>query len=380
MSYSNLAAQASMVFDEVRNLAYLEAMRACIGPDTVVLDLGAGLGVLGLLAAKLGARRVYCVEPSPVGMHIPALAAANGVGDRVELVRGRIEEIELPEQVDVLLSVMTGTLLFTEGLMPSLYHARDRWLKPGGRMIPDRARLHFAAAEAAESHAKEVQRYLRPSLGIDYSLLGRISANDLCKLQRATRNARVLSTSCMAVDLDLGTTCQHDVRWDGRLHTTGEGVAHGLIGWIELRLGANWLSCAIDQPDVHWQPILLPVADPIPVQGTQVLDAGFRFVDDGQVSWWLGAGGPVQRQSTVMGNPDIAIDMILSSPDCKALPNADAEIVAQVLAAMQAGRSNREIASELLATLSDRFDDERQALKRVGALAARYRSHPLRKG
>ena len=28
MSYSNLAAQASMVFDEVRNRAYLAAMRA----------------------------------------------------------------------------------------------------------------------------------------------------------------------------------------------------------------------------------------------------------------------------------------------------------------------------------------------------------------
>src|SRR3990167_6681712 len=72
MSYSSLHRHASMVFDEVRNRAYLEAMRRVITPASIVLDVGAGVGVLGLLAAKLGARKVYCVEPSPVVDHIPA--------------------------------------------------------------------------------------------------------------------------------------------------------------------------------------------------------------------------------------------------------------------------------------------------------------------
>ena len=51
-----------MALDEVRNRAYAQALRRVITPESVVLDLGAGLGTLGLLAAKLGARRVYLVE------------------------------------------------------------------------------------------------------------------------------------------------------------------------------------------------------------------------------------------------------------------------------------------------------------------------------
>lgn len=378
MSYSNLASHAAMIFDETRNRAYLDAMRAVITPDSVVLDLGAGVGVLGFLAAKLGARRVYCVEPAPVGLHIPALAAANGLGDRVQLLRGRVEDIVLPEQVDVLVSVFTGTLLFTEGLMPSLYHARDRWLKPGGAMIPDRARLHFAAVEATEPHAETVGIFAQSSLGIDYARLAGLPANGMSKLSRKNAKALPASTSCMAVELDLRTTHQHDLRWEGVMEATRDASLHGLLGWIELHLGSTWLSTAIDQQEVHWQPMLLPVSEPMQVRCGELIHAGFRFVDDAQVYWSLSVEGRTQRQSTVLGDPDIAIDLMLSSPACNAPLRADGILVAQVLAAIQTGQSNREIADGLMVAMPGRFRDEREALKRVGALAARYRRHPSR--
>lgn len=378
MSYSDLSAHASMLFDETRNRAYLEAMRAVITPESVVLDLGAGVGVLGLLAAKLGARRVYCVEPAPVGLHIPALAAANGVGDRVELLRGRVEDIALPEQVDVLVSVFTGTLLFTEGLMPSLYHARDRWLKPGGAMIPDRARLQFAAVEAAEPHAEAVGIFAKSSLDIDYARLAGLPANLMSKLSRKDGKAIQASTSCMAVELNLRTTHQQDIRWEGVLEATRDATLHGLLGWIELQLASAWLSTGIDQQEVHWQPMLLPVAEPMSVKRGESIKAGFRFVDDAQVYWSLAAGGRTQRQSTVLGDPDLAIDMMLSSPACNAPLRQEGEVVAWVLAAMRAGQANRQIAEGLMVDMPGRFRDEREAIKRVGALAARYRRHPSR--
>ena len=184
MNYSDLLRHHTMVFDEIRNRAYLAAMRAVITPESVVLDLGAGVGVLGLLAAKCGARRVYCVEPSHVASHIDVLARANNVADRVVTIRGRIEDVVLPEQVDVLLSVFTGNLLFTEDLLPSLYFARDRYLKPNGAMIPDRARLLIAGAEAHERHAETAGRYRHASLGIDYSAIAASVANAMFLMER----------------------------------------------------------------------------------------------------------------------------------------------------------------------------------------------------
>src|SRR5437868_14319233 len=65
-SYSSIYTHRAMVFDDVRNRLYANALRNAIGPHSVVLDLGAGLGTHGLIAATAGARRVYCVEPQPV--------------------------------------------------------------------------------------------------------------------------------------------------------------------------------------------------------------------------------------------------------------------------------------------------------------------------
>ena len=86
MNYSDLLRHHTMVFDEIRNRAYLAAMRAVITPESVVLDLGAGVGVLGLLAAKCGARRVYCVEPSHVASHIDVLARAHNARMRISVI------------------------------------------------------------------------------------------------------------------------------------------------------------------------------------------------------------------------------------------------------------------------------------------------------
>ena len=126
MSYAQVTGHQSMVFDEARNRAYARAIEQFVTSDSVVLDLGCGLGIHGLLAAKAGARKVFLVDPEIVVQSALEVARHNGFGDRVQAFQGRIEEIELPEKVDVIISVFTANLLYTEDLLPSLYIARDR--------------------------------------------------------------------------------------------------------------------------------------------------------------------------------------------------------------------------------------------------------------
>src|SRR6478736_5339945 len=131
MSYVVVSSHRGMALDAGRNEAYARALAAAITPDSVVLDLGAGTGVLGIMAARLGARRVYLVEPEDIVLVAEELVAANGLQDRVRCLQGRIEKVQLPEQVDVIVSVLTGNFLLTEDLLPSLFYARDTVLKPG---------------------------------------------------------------------------------------------------------------------------------------------------------------------------------------------------------------------------------------------------------
>src|SRR5262249_33854341 len=100
--YRTLADHRSMAFDAVRNAAYVHALRRVVDSRSVVLDVGAGTGILGIAAARLGARRVFLVEPEPVIDVAAEIASANGLSDVVRCWPGRIEDVELPEPATVL--------------------------------------------------------------------------------------------------------------------------------------------------------------------------------------------------------------------------------------------------------------------------------------
>ena len=84
--YSSVEYHRTMNFDGVRNPAYERAIRDAVTSKSVVLDLGAGLGMLGFVAARAGARMVYLVEPEPVIEVTRKVAEANGL-DNVECIQ-----------------------------------------------------------------------------------------------------------------------------------------------------------------------------------------------------------------------------------------------------------------------------------------------------
>jgi len=106
--------QQNMLQDYIRTGTYYSASteNASDFAGKAVMDVGCGSGILSLFAARAGARVVYAVEASNMARFAAQLAAANPeLGARVKVVHGKVEEIELPEQVDVLVSEPMGTHL-----------------------------------------------------------------------------------------------------------------------------------------------------------------------------------------------------------------------------------------------------------------------------
>ncbi|KAL3894408.1 MAG: hypothetical protein SGPRY_013818 [Prymnesium sp.] len=141
--YASLFDHEGMLRDSTRMAAYHQAIRAHADElrGKVVLDVGTGTGVLAVWAAQAGARAVYAVEATPVASHAQTLVDAHGLGGVVSVLRGTMEELELPEPVDVIISEWMGYFLLRESMVQSVLYARDRWLKPGGVLYPARARL-----------------------------------------------------------------------------------------------------------------------------------------------------------------------------------------------------------------------------------------------
>lgn len=121
-----------MLADGLRMDAYEAALRRTVKPSSVVMDLGSGPGVFALLACKLGARRVYAVEPDNVIGLAREVASANGFADRIEFFEDLSTNITIPEPASIIISDLRGVLPWFQQHLPAVKDARERLLARGG--------------------------------------------------------------------------------------------------------------------------------------------------------------------------------------------------------------------------------------------------------
>ena len=108
--------------------------------------MGTGTGLLALFAAKAGARKVYAIEASNMAERAVQIVKANGYEDKVQVIKGRIEEINLPEEVeaDVIISEPMGFMLLHERMLEVFALAREKWGKPECKMFPTTGTIYIA--------------------------------------------------------------------------------------------------------------------------------------------------------------------------------------------------------------------------------------------
>ena len=135
--------------DEVRNRLFYEALQRHVTAETRVLDIGAGSGVWAITAAKLGAKKVVAIEADDA--LIPVLmnhVRENGVGDRVEIIHGMSQDVNLRHKFDLVISETIGNSAFEENIAPIMIDARKRFLARGGVLIPQKVALVAAPAHS----------------------------------------------------------------------------------------------------------------------------------------------------------------------------------------------------------------------------------------
>lgn len=150
-----LSIHEALLRDAPRNRAFHEALTARVTPGCAVLDIGSGTGLWAIMAAKLGAARVVAIEKDALmcGM-IRRLAEENGVADRVQVVEGMSHAVTLDERFDIIISETVGHMIFDEDITEVMIDARERFLKPGGVLIPERVALLAAPVHLDEPRDK----------------------------------------------------------------------------------------------------------------------------------------------------------------------------------------------------------------------------------
>ena len=159
-SYAHFSIHHEMLSDSARTESYRDAVYDNLEQmkDKQVLDLGCGTGILSMFCAKAGAKQVTGVDMSDIIHNTIDIVRENKFQDTIKLLKGRLEDItELKDKkFDVLISEWMGYFLLYEGMLDSVIAARDKYLSPGGLILPNDCKMHLFAISDEERYGKTI--------------------------------------------------------------------------------------------------------------------------------------------------------------------------------------------------------------------------------
>ena len=246
-SFANINVQRRMLADTIRMTTYKKAIEQHVKPGMVVIDAGAGTGVLAIFAAKAGARKVYAIEHSDMAERIRPLAEENGVAEQIEVIQANFAAVQLPEKADVLITETFGAWALAEGAAPELERCIESNLKDDGKLLPERISLHLAAFD--QTPEELVGPFLKRSDGLELnSLLHSATHRSLNSL--LDKQVLLHSEQCL---ITLGLT---ENTGDANLCLTRS--AQGLALWFTLHFDQQLtVPTGPSDPPTHWKQTII---------------------------------------------------------------------------------------------------------------------------
>jgi protein arginine N-methyltransferase 1 len=292
--------------DSHRVSAYARAIAEVVRPGDVVVDLASGTGILGLLACRAGARRVYAIEEGGIAGVARQIARANGYDDRITVVCGHSQSVAIPELADVVVCDQIGGFGLEADILERAKEVRTRLLRPGGAFIPRRLDLSIALIEHPRLRDRLQFWRTRPA-GFDVTPAFEIAANT--GYAARVRPDHLLSAPALAATFDLLAEAPEPLHAGGTLQASRSGTLHGICGWFTAWLspGVTMTNSPLSEERIFRRPIFFPIAEAVALAPGTTVDVAMRILPaDTMYAWEVRvapAHGPAMffRQTTLRG-------------------------------------------------------------------------------
>ncbi|MCL7021954.1 hypothetical protein MKW94_011669 [Papaver nudicaule] len=300
-AYGRFSIHREMISDKVRTDAYRGAIlnNPSLLKNATVMDVGCGTGILSLFAAQAGASRVYAVEGSEKMASVATqIAKENGMlydanssaGNEhctgvVKIVQGMVEELDKvvqipPHSVDVLISEWMGYCLLYETMLTSVLYARDRWLKPGGAILPDTATIFVAGFGKGGTSIP----FWENVYGFNMSCISKEVVEDASEnpIVDVLDNCDIVTQSTVLKIFDLVTMKPEEMDFTSSFElepksdlsmtdlNTKSTWCYGVILWFETDFSSRFckemptvLSTSPYTPSTHWSQTIFTFREPI---------------------------------------------------------------------------------------------------------------------
>lgn len=267
----------TLIADAHRNEAFRRALAAAIEPGrTTVADIGAGTGLIGLMAARLGAREVHLYEAAEVAGIASETLKRNRVRN-CHLYACHSTDMDRPPKVDVVVSETLGNYAFEEDIITTMRDAVARHLKPGGTIIPARITQHVAPVVTPRVH-QELTAWERVQPTIDLSHAQRMSLNNI--YVRTFAPGELAGGTAAAKQWDavhLAHSPSNTRKGDASWLIAHSAPIYGFAIWWIADLGHGIvLSTAPNAPRTHWEQLYLPLLKPFDVSQGDTVSIAIR--------------------------------------------------------------------------------------------------------
>jgi len=282
-SYLDVSTHKDMLRDVIRTSAYHDAIRHLVQPGDRVIDFGSGTGVLAIFAARAGAQ-VEAIERTSMVEHAREIARRSGCPS-VRFFHGDHLSFESDARADLIVSEWMGHALFYESMLEPLIALRNRWLRPGGKMLPSRVSV-MCALVTAEALYEDYGFLEHAPYGVDFSPIGDLPLRQSHLV--VLDDTQVVGVRELA-RLDMLNVAQSPERLSARLVVDAAADTFGLVLWFEAELapGVTFGTGPYDPP-THWRQVFLPFPQPLAVVPTRPVEVEVmppRNVEGGAASW-----------------------------------------------------------------------------------------------
>ena len=278
-SYSFSSIHKEMLSDKNRTLSYKEAIlkNPSLFEGKIVLDVGAGTGILSMFAAQAGASKVYAVENSSIVEKMREIVKDNNFQDKIVILQGKIEELTLPEKVDVIISEWMGYCLLYESMLNSVILARDKFMKETGTMFPSSATMRVCGITDRTYYEKKINQW-NNVYGYKMSAFRKWALYE--PQIEVINSSQIITDECILADFDLNHCSNDDLIIDNKefhlMCMDDQNLLHGICCFFDVKFEGPEaivvLSTSPFNPPTHWSQTLFYFDKPTKIEiGTDII-------------------------------------------------------------------------------------------------------------
>jgi len=359
-----------MLADKVRMDSYKKAILEVVKKDDIVCDVGTGSGILAFFSILAGAKKVYAIERGEIIKEAEQLACKNGFADKIIFIKGSSDKVELPEKVDVITSELIGFFGLEENLHRFLIDARERFLKPEGRLIPSWLELYLAPVESEETWNKTVGFWNKDFYGLDFSCPGKEAASRGFLVDYSNK-INGLALPVMISHLNFFEIENLPLVFHAKFAANKKSYFHGLAGYFKAGLSKNIiLSNSPSEPRTHWRQAFFPIEEALAVAKSDEIVCVIKALPQSNNLFWQWDTGLYRDGVEIakFSQSNFHIDkeeLIIGRKDFKPILTQEAEIYRRVLNLCDGNRTIEEISEIVFAEYPGKYKDIKDARREV---------------